>query len=312
MTSPIEQVSGSRWFHSIDFGGFASSGRFRPGSPQNITLYGVFEFLRAVRLTGASLLDIGTYDGIVAFGSRALGAERVVGVDSNNNASFLLARHLLGYSDRDVEYLPGVQIKDLSHRFGEAPFDVVVCAGVIYHMLFPQQAFTETRKVLREGGYLLMETPFADGSDEAVLYFNGITEHVNEPSTYFVPTRAALIGMANLAGFKLVATRVLQAPKRITLLLKAVSRSTLTDDPETPPFVVQMLKRDLCDHEFRFRDLESSQRAQSLVACDPALPKFREIVAGEELVSFPYHPARGVPTYGATRFETEKGNTLKL
>lgn len=312
MTNSIEQVSNSRWFHSIDFGGFASSGRFRPGLPQNITLYGVFEFLRAMRLNGASVLDVGTCDGVVAFGSRALGAERVVGIDSIRFETFLLARQLLGYSDQDVQYLPGVHVKDLSQRFGAAPFDVIVCAGVIYHLLFPQQAFTEARKVLREGGYLLMETPFADGTDEAALYFNGITEHVNEPATYFVPTRSALIGMANLTGFRLVATRVLRSPRRITLLLEAVSRSTLIDDPETPSFVVQMLKRDLCDHEFRFRDLESSQRPRSPVTCDHALPKFREIVAEDEIVDFPCHPARDVPTYGTTRFETENGNTLKL
>jgi 2-polyprenyl-3-methyl-5-hydroxy-6-metoxy-1,4-benzoquinol methylase len=312
MTSAIEQVANSKWFHSIDFGGYASSGRFKPGSPQNITLFGVFEYLRAIPLAGAAVLDIGTYDGIVAFGSRALGAGPVIAVDSNSNPSFLLARQLLGYGEGDVEYMPGVQIKDLSQQFGPAQFDVVVCAGVIYHMLFPQQAFTETRKVLREGGYLLMEAPFADGDQQAVLYFNGMTEHVNEPSTYFVPTRPALVGMANLTGFKLVATRILQAPKRVTLLLQAASRRELIDDPQTPPFVVQMLKRDLCDHEFRFKDLESSRRSRSVVAGDPALPLFREIVATEEVVSFPYHPARSVPTYGATRFETEVGNTLKL
>ncbi len=312
MSNAIQRVAASKWFHAIDFGGYASSGRFKPGSPQNITLYGAFEFLRSMQLAGASVLDIGTYDGIVAFGSRALGAGRVVAVDSNRNPQFLLARELLGYSESQIEYRPGLQVGDLSREFSATPFDVIVCAGVIYHMLFPQQAFTETRKVIAEGGYLLMETPYAAGSDEAVLYFNGITQHVNEPSTYFVPTRQALVGMAQLAGFRLVAMRVLKAPTRVTLLLQAVSRAQLAADPETPPFIVQMLKRDLCDNEFRFRDLEAAPRRASSVACTPGLTPWREITAAQERVEFPHHPDSSVPSYGATRFETEQGNTLTL
>jgi 2-polyprenyl-3-methyl-5-hydroxy-6-metoxy-1,4-benzoquinol methylase len=74
-------------------------------------------------------------------------------VDSKRNPQFLLARELLGYDDSQIEYRPGLQVGDLGTEFGDAPFDVIVCAGVIYHMLFPQQALTETRKVMAEGGY---------------------------------------------------------------------------------------------------------------------------------------------------------------
>jgi hypothetical protein len=38
----------------------------------------------------------------------------------------------------------------------------------------------------------------------------------------------------------------------------------------------------------------------------------REIVAATELVRFPYHPDRSLPTHGSTRFETASGNNLKL
>jgi len=48
-----------KWFHSIDFGEFASSGRFKPGSPQNITLYGFMDLVRHIPLAGQTVLDIG-------------------------------------------------------------------------------------------------------------------------------------------------------------------------------------------------------------------------------------------------------------
>jgi 2-polyprenyl-3-methyl-5-hydroxy-6-metoxy-1,4-benzoquinol methylase len=307
----IEEVARLQWFHSIDFGSFASSGRFRPGTPQNTTLYGAFELLQAMDLSAASVMDIGTYDGIVAFGSHRLGARRVVGVDSHRNPGFLLARRLLGLEDK-VEYAPGLQIRDLGRHFAGQRFDVIVCAGVIYHMLMPMQAFTETRKLLADGGFLVMETPFEAGSAEALLYFNGTAHKVDEPFTYFVPTRSALTGMAQLAGYQVLAARVLAAPRRITLLLRAASRADLIDDPATPPFIVQMLKRDTCDHEFRFRELEAQPAAPTAARLLDLPAAERTIVAAEEEVRFPYHPARSLPTYGSTRFETASGNTLKL
>jgi len=63
-------VAEQKWFHSIDFGDFASSGRFAPNEPQNRTLFGVFDLLGKMDLSSGNVLDIGTMDGIVAFGAQ--------------------------------------------------------------------------------------------------------------------------------------------------------------------------------------------------------------------------------------------------
>lgn len=302
-----QDVAAQRWFHSIDFGAFASSGRFPPGQPQNITLYGAFELLQAMNLQGSRLLDIGTMDGIVAYGSHKLGAD-VVAVDAHDNPAFHLARELVGLP---IEHHPNVQVADLVEKFGRGSFDVIVCAGVIYHMLMPMQAFTEPRKMLRDGGYLILETPYDHTEERAVLRFNGIEKVVAEPLTYFVPSRSALVGMAMLSGFKLIATRALMGPRRITLLLKAVSRAELIKDPATPPFMVQMLKRDTCDNEFRFRQLEQNPTSKARISVGKVEP-YREIQAASERVTFPYHPPLDRPAHGSTRFETATGNNKVL
>lgn len=307
MKNPQDAVAALKWFHAIDFGEIASSGRFEAGKPQNTTLYATFEFLQAMELAGARVLDIGTCDGIVAFGAHKLGAKSVA-VDAHDNPAFHLAREILGLT---IDYTPNVQIADLLDKFGRGSFDVIVCAGVIYHMLMPMQAFTETRKMLRDGGYLIMETPYDHTEKRAILHFNGIEKIVPEPLTYFVPSRSALVGMANLSGFKLIATRVLTGPRRITLLLKAMGRKELAADAATPPFVVQMLKRDTCDNEFRFRQLEQTPVETAAVSVH-WVPEYREIVAATEAVTFPYHPPIDRPAYGSTRFETAKGNTKVL
>lgn len=306
------KIADLKWFHSIDFGGLASSGRFKTGAPQNITLYGVFEYLMALDLTEASVLDIGTYDGIVSFGAHRLGAKESVAVDTFRNPVFEFARDLLGLTD-EVEYQPGHQIGALQALFGDRRFDCIVCAGVIYHMLYPMQAFTELRKLMNEGGVLMMETPFEHNRSDAVLIFNGVDTVVNEPYTYFVPTRSALRGMANLAGFKVIGERVLKAPRRITLILQAVGREVLIGDETTPAMIVQMLKRDTCDDVFRYKMLEAQPAAPAKISFKTSAPAFeREIDANKEAVTFPYHPAVGTPVAGSTRFETERGNLLKL
>ncbi|MCH8488812.1 MAG: class I SAM-dependent methyltransferase [Oceanicaulis sp.] len=306
-----DKVKDLKWFHAIDFGEFASSGRFKPGNPQNITLYGAFELIDSIDITGASVLDIGTYDGIAAFGMTALGASKVVACDTYSNSAFILARSLLGLEDK-VKYVPETQIRDLTTRFAAKEFDLVLCAGVIYHMLFPMQAFVRNREIIKDNGYLVMETPFAGDRDDSVLIFNGADPVVNEPYTYFVPTLSALVGMAQLSGFKLIATRVLKAPKRVTLLLQAVDRQELIDAEDTYPMIVQMLKRDTCDDEFRYKNLEAAPKVYSSTSLKKSIAPMREIDMNSEVVSWPYHPPKERPIAGQTRFEAEDGNTLKL
>jgi 2-polyprenyl-3-methyl-5-hydroxy-6-metoxy-1,4-benzoquinol methylase len=309
--SAYERVKCTKWFHSIDFGDFASLGRFKRGTPQNVTLYGAFDLIKQIDISGSTVLDIGTYDGISAFGMSALGAERVVACDTFSKPAFILARSLLGLEGK-VEYVTGVQIGDLVSRFGFKTFDVIACAGVIYHMLFSMQAFVRNRQIIKDGGYLIMETPFDKSRNDSSLTFNGANPIVNEPYTYFVPTLAALVGMAQLSGFKVIASRTLKSPPRVTLLLQAVDRHTLIDAEDTYPMIVQMLKRDICDHEFQYKSLEALPEVYSSATLKSAIAPMREIDMHGESVIWPYHPPKDRPVVGQTQFETEDGNTLKL
>ena len=175
------------------------------------------------------------------------------------------------------------------------------------------QAFTDCRKVLGDGGYLIVETAFIDKREEAVLIFNGLEQKYNEPFTYFIPTRSALTGMANLAGFEVVMTRVLSEPKRITILLQAASRDQLCASDNVAQFIKQMLKRDLCDNSFRHVELENLERsARDVCGRIGALPAFREIDPRKEDVSFPFHLRGHDKGFGRTQWEEETGNTKIL
>jgi 2-polyprenyl-3-methyl-5-hydroxy-6-metoxy-1,4-benzoquinol methylase len=289
------------WFHAIDCGSFQTSGRFEPGKPQNGTLYGVFDLVQKMDLRGRTCLDIGTADGLLGFGMKTLGAEKVVAADTYRLKSFLLARAALGL---DIEYHPKLQIKDLLSAFQPASFDLIACAGIIYHMLNPFSALLVCRQLIREGGYFVVETAFATDNDTAAMIFNPVAELNPEKYTYWLPTRSALEGMMRMAGFEIVATRTIRDLPRITVLGRAVRPGKITG---RSPMLQRMHEVDFCDHEFRIEDLFANPRETSRISMLPVSP-FEEIDHFKWAGTFPHHPRNLPNAKGRTRWESEKRN----
>jgi len=295
-----EEFAQRRWFHSIDFGEFASSGRFRPGEPQNITLFGFMDLIKDIDLRGHTVLDIGSVDGLSSFGMKALGASEVHATDSVEQPTFLRTREVL---DLDVNYHPGTQIKDVAQLFNPGTFDLILCAGVIYHMLNPASAFFECRKIIKDGGLLVMETPYFKGEERAAIFVNSETEMVYETSTYSVPTKAAVIGLMKLAGFDVLGVRTISSPDRVTVLGRALSPERIR---ERSNLLERIHEIDFCDFEFRLKDHLPPPAQSSIIF-------FGE--EGEKVIdyktyapSFPYHPSRAKRTAGSTMWASPKGN----
>lgn len=294
------KCSEATWFHAIDFGGFATSGRFPGGAPQNITLFGFMDIISDIPLQGKTVLDIGTSDGLAAFGMKSLGAKEVVAIDSFDLPTFRLAREALGV---DVEYIPGVQIKDAVAKLGTGRFDLVLCAGVIYHMLNPMSAFIAARKLLRPGGLLILETAIVVEPSEPVMVLNSESDlALPEIYTYWLPTESCVIGMMRLLGFAILAVRKLKAPHRITIVGRRVAPSDVSDKK---PILQRIHEVDLCDFEFRFRD-ETTAEASSIVYCGAGGRS--EIDAATFTPNFPFHPKAPAETVGRTRWTRPEGN----
>jgi 2-polyprenyl-3-methyl-5-hydroxy-6-metoxy-1,4-benzoquinol methylase len=300
-TTDLEQrVATSRWFHAIDFGDFASSGRFKPGDPQNVTLYGTMDLITDIDLADTEVLDIGAADGLVSFGAVRLGANRVVATDSVVREGFLLARHALGL---DVEYAARLQVKDLVQTFGRGTFDLVVCCGVIYHMLNPASAFFECRKLLKEQGLVIFESVYDKRFDHAAIFINSEEELDPEPNTYSIPTRSAILGLMRLACFDILAVRTLIGPQRITVLGQAVAPEMVRDRTDQTRRIHEI---DLCDFEFQIkRHLPSPHQSQISYRGDAAE---RSIDHRTYEPDFPFHPPRHRRSVGSTAWNTPDGN----
>lgn len=295
-----ERFAAHRWFHSIDFGDFASSGRFPAGQAQNLTLFGFMDMVKHIDLAGMSILDIGTVDGLASFGMKARGAARVVATDSVQMDTFVEGREALGL---DIEYHTGVQIKDFPRLFGPASFDVILCAGVIYHMFNPVSAFLECRKIIKEGGLLFMETPFYAEEERACIFVNSETEMVNEIFTYSVPTKNAVLGLLKLAGFQPLAVRTITRPDRITVLARATRLDAIED---RTPLLKRIHEVDTCDFDFRYSKYLPAPVASTVQYRGPRDEKLIDFKTYEP--DFPHHPPRDKGAVGTTRWMSATGN----
>lgn len=247
-------IDGYSWFHAIDFGDVASAGRIPPSKPPNYTLFGIYRFLEDIDPTGLDVIDIGTMDGLMAFALKRLGASRVAATDLWDRRQFRMGRELLGYED-EVEYHPGLDIKDMDQRFGDGAFDLMVFAGVLYHLVSPLESLISCRRLLRPDGLLLLETCFEESSNDMHLTFNMGLDPApfHEPTTYFLPTLAALLALLRTACFDPIAVaRLRHGSARVSVLARAARPSAVRNKTE-----VQRLHDSYVDspNHFVFRDL---------------------------------------------------------
>ncbi len=206
MTSSLEQlIANQKWFHAIDFGGGAiSPGRFGRDIPPNYTLYGVFEFLRGLSLSGARVVDVGTMDGLVAFIAKSAGAAEVIATDMARRETFEAGRDRLGL---EIDYRVPVSIAELPGMLGEHRADVLVMAGVLYHVLDPLAVMVACRQALKLGGYAIVETMYLFDEGDARMSFNPAdttARGVDHANVFWRPSRSALEGMFELTGFEVI------------------------------------------------------------------------------------------------------------
>jgi tRNA (mo5U34)-methyltransferase len=104
-------------------------------------------------LRGKRALDIGTWDGPMAFELERRGANvTALDVLEPQESAFSIARELVGSK---VEYIQG-SVYDLSKIFVDR-FDLICFLGVYYHLRDPVTAFEEISKMLSDDGRVFVE-----------------------------------------------------------------------------------------------------------------------------------------------------------
>jgi SAM-dependent methyltransferase len=116
--------------------------------------------LRRTHVDEARCLDLGTMEGLIPTLLSRRGAKQVVAYDRPTSGRQKLAMVQRAYG-ANFDFVDGLKLSELRgalEKAGQAPFDVVVFSGVMYHMLDPLGGLAVARSLVREGGLLVIET----------------------------------------------------------------------------------------------------------------------------------------------------------
>ncbi|HEX8302772.1 TIGR04290 family methyltransferase [Sphingomonas sp.] len=205
------------WFHNMDLGGVRTAPEHFLGDYPNVKFQHFAPHLPA-DLSGKSVLDIGCNAGFYSMEMKRRGAERVVGIDSDDRylAQARLAAETLGYDNIEFRNLSVYDVAALGEKF-----DLVIFMGVLYHLRHPLLAldlihehvagdmllFQSMQRGSMEAADLQEDYPFEvtdifDAHAYPKLHFIE-REYAHDWTNWWVPNRACVEGMLRASGFQI-------------------------------------------------------------------------------------------------------------
>lgn len=184
----LAQVATLNWVHRIDLGnGVSTPGRWGEPNPC------LMRALDAVDFRGKKVLDIGCWDGLYSFEAEKRGAAEIYATDLVSQRDFVdhptftLAAKILGSR---ATYHPNVSVYDVE-KLGVDGFDVVIYAGIYYHLKDPLRSFAKLRRVMKDGGTIIVEGAAID-SEDCHARFSYREPYLGDHSNWWIPTVGCL------------------------------------------------------------------------------------------------------------------------
>jgi tRNA (mo5U34)-methyltransferase len=206
-----------QWFHNLDLRGVKTAPDHFLGDYPEVK-WRRFASSIPDDLGGKSVLDVGCNAGFYSIQMKRRGAERVVGIDTDDQY-LEQARFAAKVSGAEIEFrnLSVYRVSDLHEKF-----DLVLFMGVLYHLRHPLLALD----LLHEFAVadLLVAQSMLRGSNESIdlpsdfpfweserfenekfprMYFVE-KRYANDPTNWWIPNRACLEAMLRSAGFEIL------------------------------------------------------------------------------------------------------------
>lgn len=206
------------WFQNLDLGGVKTAPHHFLGDYPAVK-WRRFEPAIPADLRGKTVLDLGCNAGFYSIEMKRRGAERVLGVDSDERylAQARFAAEALGL---DIEFR-SLSVYDVA-QLGEK-FDLVIFMGVFYHLRHPLLALDLIREHVARDLLLFQSmqrgsTRVAAPMHDADFWDTGMFDDPGFPQMYFIehrystdptnwwiPNRAGAEAMLRSAGFTILA-----------------------------------------------------------------------------------------------------------
>jgi tRNA (mo5U34)-methyltransferase len=205
------------WFHNIELGGVWTAPEHFLGDYPNVKFQRFAPHLPE-DLTGKSVLDIGCNAGFYSMEMKRRGAERVVGIDSDDRylAQARFAAETLGYDNIEFRNLSVYDVAALGETF-----DLVIFMGVLYHLRHPLLALDLIREhvagdlllfqSMQRGSKQLMDVAEDYPFEETEIFRESAwpkayfieKEYAHDWTNWWVPNRACAEAMLRAAGFRI-------------------------------------------------------------------------------------------------------------
>lgn len=205
------------WFHNMDLGGVQTAPDHFLGDYPQIKWRGFAHSIPA-DLRGKSVLDIGCNAGFYSMEMKRRGADRVIGIDSDNGylAQARFAAEVKGL-DIDFRQLSVYEVGALGEKF-----DLVLFMGVLYHLRHPLLALDLLQEhvvgdllvfqSLMRGSpsaaqiapdYPFSETAIFDDPAFPRMYFIE-NDYSHDCTNWWFPNRSCAEAMLRSAGFEIL------------------------------------------------------------------------------------------------------------
>lgn len=206
-----------QWFHNLDLGGVKTAPDHFLGDYPEVK-WRRFASSISNDLTGKSVLDVGCNAGFYSIQMKRRGADRVVGIDSDDK--YLdQARFAAKVSGVEIEFrrLSVYRVAELHEKF-----DLVLFMGVLYHLRHPLLALDLLHEYAV--GDLLIAQSMLRGSNKSIevpsdfpfweserfederfphMYFVE-QRYANDPTNWWIPNRSCFEAMLRSAGFEIL------------------------------------------------------------------------------------------------------------
>ena len=184
ITERVNQLG--EWFHNIDLNGVKTAPHHFLGDYPNIK-WQTFAHAIPADLRGKTVLDIGCNAGFYSMEMKRRGADRVVGVDSDDGY-LAQARFAAEISGLKIEFRQ-MSVYDIA-KLGEK-FDLVLFLGVLYHLRHPLLALDllhehVVRDTLVFQSLSRGSTEVAEFASDYPFWETGIFEDPRFPRMYFI------------------------------------------------------------------------------------------------------------------------------
>lgn len=203
-----------RWGHDHDFGDFALEGQMQD---RHLTLLATFmDWFGALPrcLDGLKVLDIGCWTGGTSLLLCAMGAQVVAVEEVKKYVDCLeYLKHAFAIERLEPRHL---SLYECTAADLQDAFDLVLFAGVLYHVTDPVVALRITFNCLRDGGRCLLETAVVQSPDPVLAYVGpqmfapgGSVQRRNRTGwNWFFPSSSALARMMADVGYRDVDVRL--------------------------------------------------------------------------------------------------------